>query len=501
MDEAVNRSSFWNATGTPTDYPALAGAASADVAVIGAGMVGVTLADRLKRAGKTVVLIEAQRVATQATGRSTAKLTALHGLTYSRITDRHGPEAAQAYARANLEALEYVATRVAETGIECALERTTAYTYSANGESVPQLRREVQAAQRAGLAAHYVEEAPLPTPLVGAVRLEQQIQFHPQRYLAGLAAQIEGGGSRVFENTRAIEVEEGNPCRVLTDVGTVTAARVVLTTHLPFMDRGLFFAKAFPRRHVVLAARIPDERVPDGMFLCSDSGGISVRAFRDEQGAILIATHTGERPGHHPAEQRYRELEHKIREQYQPDQILNCWSNEDYMSMDGMPFVGRMPATEQVFLATGFSAWGLSGGTAAANLLADILLNQRNPLSRHWRADRWTLRRSGGEFLSTNLHTLREMVADRFMALKAPSAGELANGEGGLVRHHGHLRAAWRNAAGELRTYSPYCTHLRCVLAWNGIDRVWECPCHGSRFDHEGRAVHGPARRDLRRYD
>ena len=493
--------SYWNITAERPDYAPLAGGASADIAIIGTGMVGITLAETLKRAGRTVAVIEARRVGAQATGRSTAKLSALHGTMYADITETHGPQAAAAYARANQDALEYVAQQVADGGIDCALQRAAAYTYSETGESIRLLRREAEAARAAGLAVEYLDEAPLPFATAGALRLADQIQFHPQRYLAGLGARVDGDGSHIFEHTRALSIEEGNPCRVLTDRGSVTAGRVVLATHLPFLDRGLFFAKTFPRQHVALAARVAADLAPDGMFLCSDSGGFSVRTYHDQAVPLVIATDRGQRPGHGDVAQRYQRLETHLRERYGASEVVARWSNEDYVSVDHLPFVGRMPGAERIYLATGFSGWGLSNGTAAARLLADILLGQQNPLAASWRAGRWTLRQRGRELLSGNLHSLREMIFDRINSLQAQPARDLARGEGGLARHNGRLVAAYRDQSGELRTYSPYCSHLRCVLAWNGADGLWECPCHGSRFDHEGRVVHGPARRDLRRYD
>jgi nitrite reductase/ring-hydroxylating ferredoxin subunit len=154
--------------------------------------------------------------------------------------------------------------------------------------------------------------------------------------------------------------------------------------------------------------------------------------------------------------------------------------------MDGLPFVGRMPMTDRVWLATGFSAWGLSNGTAAAHLLADLLDGRPNELAAQWDARRWNLKAGGGRFMSNNLEVGREMVGDRISALRAPHSDELARGAGGLVRHQGRLVAAYRDEAGTLTTLSPYCTHLRCLLSWDPAAGLWECPCHGSIFDREG---------------
>lgn len=491
--------SLWTATAEVPTFPMLAGGAEADVAVIGAGIVGLTLADLLKRAGRSVVMIDARRVGAQVTGRSTAKLTALQGLAYSQILAKHSPAAARTYARAHSQAIEYVATRAAEAGIDCDLHRVPAFTLSEGPGGMERIHAEARAARDAGLAVEEVDTVPLPFPVAGAIRLMDQIAFHPQRYLAGLARLVIGDGGQIFEQTRALSIEECQPSRVITDRGTVKARDVIVATNLPFLDRGLYFAKAFPRRHTVLAARIPEDKVPGGMFLSIDEPGWSVRSYRDDQGPILIATGAGTRPGHGDTLAAARQLEAFVRDRFGATEVLYRWANQDYDSMDRLPYVGRMPRMDRVWLATGFSAWGLSGGTAAARLLADLLEGRRGELAAHWDARRWNLRTAGRDFLSTNLHTGKEMLSDRLSARRAPPADDLAPGQGGIVRHQGRTVAAWRDDSGALRTFSANCTHLGCLVSWDPLEQVWQCPCHGSVFDREGRVMHGPAVRDLKR--
>jgi glycine/D-amino acid oxidase-like deaminating enzyme len=317
MMRSVDQQAYWNLTAAGRPYAGLAGTAQADVAIVGAGIVGLTLADRLQQAGRSVAVVEALTVGAQATGRSTAKLTSLHGLLYSKLVELHGEQVARDYARANQDALEYVVQRAAEGGIDCSLERSPAYTYSASGESLDAIKREADAAGKAGLPVEFVAEVPLPFAIAGAVRLADQVQFHPRKYLDGLAALAVDAGAQIYEGTRALAIHAGNPCRVVTDRGSITAGRVVVASHLPFLDRGLFFAKAFPRQHVALAARIPQGKKPGGMFYCADSDGVSVRAYenaggQDAAGPVLIATDRGARPGHGDIEQRYQRLADRV---------------------------------------------------------------------------------------------------------------------------------------------------------------------------------------------
>lgn len=493
---------YWDETPAQVRYPPMQGEATADVAILGAGMVGVTLGEILKREGKRVALIDARRLGAQVTARSTAKLTCLHGLIYADLIARHGEFAAGAYGRGNQQALEHVAQRVGELGIDCALERTPAFTHSEGGAALEAIRAEVDAARRIGLPAEFVDEAPLPFAIRGAIRMDHQLQFHPYRYLAGLAAGIPGDGSAIFEQTRALEVEEGSPNRVITDRGVLRADDVVIATNLPFPIRGLYFARAYPRAHVVLAARLGEGTVPGGMFLSADSPSYSVRVHREADGPVLIATGAGFRPGGADVAARYRALRSQLQRRFDLQEELCWWTNEDYDSMDRLPWVGRLAPQTRIYVATGFSAWGLSNGTAAARLLADRILGRdgTGDTARVFDARRWTPRASGRSFIVGNAHVARDFLQDRLRALRAPEAGDLGAGEGAVVRHHGRLAAGHRDEQGVLHAFSPRCPHMGCLLRWNSAERTWDCSCHGSRFDADGRLLHGPAVRDMKRF-
>jgi glycine/D-amino acid oxidase-like deaminating enzyme len=258
--------SFWLESTPDTDYPALTSGVSVDVAVIGAGITGLTAATLLKRAGKTVAVVESKRIVRGASGYTTAKVTAGHGVIYSKLVKTFGGEGAEIYAQANQTAIERIARFVEEDGIDCDFERKANYAYAESSDEVESIEQEVEAAQRCGLDASFAQETPLPYDVAGAIRLENQAQFHPRRYLLALAERIPGDGSHVFELTRALDVDDGEPCVVTTDRGTLRARDVIVATHLPFLDRGLFFAKTYPHRSYAIAAPIAEPRVPEGMF-------------------------------------------------------------------------------------------------------------------------------------------------------------------------------------------------------------------------------------------
>src|SRR5687768_10904085 len=255
----TSRHSLWldGVPVTPRSRPAPEG--EVDVAVIGGGIAGITTALLLKRGGTRVAVVEAVSVGSGVTGATTAKVTALQSTVLSQIRSRHGEDAVAVYAQASAAAVEQVATLAGELGIECDLDRRPAYTYAAEESDMDSVTSEHEAAQAAGLPTELVEDAGLPYPVAGAVRLADQLELHPVRYVRGLADAVDGDGSVVLEGVRVLGVEDGTPCLVRTTGPTIAAKQVVVATHYPLLDRGLFFARLEPQRSYCIAARVKDE--------------------------------------------------------------------------------------------------------------------------------------------------------------------------------------------------------------------------------------------------
>src|SRR5690606_846271 len=371
-------SSYWLATAAETAFPAFDGNLATDVVVVGGGIAGLTTAALVKQSGRRVAVVEARRVGRQATGHSTAKVTSQHGVIYRELVSKHGQEKAALYAEANQAAVERVAQFVRELAIDCDFQRNAAYVYTTSDKGLETLREEADCARRLGLPAEMVDSAPLPGGLRGAVRFAEQAQFHPCQYAAGLARFVEGGGSHVFEQTRVLDIQSGTPARVKTAGGTITAAEVVVATQLPIIADGMFFAKAHPHSEPMLAAIIDPAAVPEGMFISIDEPSLSVLVAPGEGRPCLIAAGSDYKPGHSDeARQAMEALERSVRERFTVEEITHRWTNHDYWPMDHVPFVGR-PGKGQPLVATGFQAWGLSNGTAAGMMLADIIDERPN---------------------------------------------------------------------------------------------------------------------------
>lgn len=493
--------SYWIDSTPETDYPPLDGSVEVDVAVLGAGITGLTAATLLKEAGKTVAVVDAKRVARGVTGYTTAKLTSGHGAIYASIESNFGAEGARTYAESNQAALEWIAERVKSESIDCDFERVPNYIYAESAEEADTLRGEAQAEQRAGLQASFVDETPLPFDVAGAVRLQNQAQFHPRKYLLALAAALPGDGSHVFELTRALKVHRGEPHRIETDRGEIRAGDVIVATHIPFLDRGLFFVKAHPHRSYALTIPIDAERAPEGMFINAGTPTRSIRVVADGDRRLLLVGGEGHRPGEEPdTEKRYETLERFARDRFDVDgEVTHRWSTQDYLSVDRVPYVGRITrGSGHLLTATGYGKWGLTNGTVAAHVLADDVLDRPNPWAALYDAKRLKPKASVKKLVTENAKVARHLIGDRLTGADRVKVDALEPGDGAIVRKGLRYVAVSRDDDGSLHSVSAACTHLGCLLAWNSAERSWDCPCHGSRFTAEGSVIQGPAVSDLK---
>jgi glycine/D-amino acid oxidase-like deaminating enzyme/nitrite reductase/ring-hydroxylating ferredoxin subunit len=490
MTEDPQDRSYWNATAAAPDFPQLSGNVTVDVAIVGGGIVGVTTARALKDMGMTAAVLEARRVGRQVTGKSTAKVTAQHGLKYQTLERTFGEEGARLYAEAQQAGMAKIRELAAQHAIDCDLEPKAAYVYTLDEKSVSKLEKEAEVARKLGLPASLVRQTDLPFEVLAAVRFDDQAQFHPTKYVAGLARTLPGDGCHVFENSRVLEWE---PTRVVTHGGSVTARHVVMATHLPLGQLGGYYAQAHPYAEPVIAA--PIGRAPDGMYINVEEPSRSIRTHRRADGQVYgIAAGTAFKPGQTDEErQHFRELERWLTETFDAGPVEHRWVNEDYTPVDGAPFVGRSSSKGDAYLvATGFAAWGISNGTAAGTILANLAAGRENRWLDLFDASRVKPVAGGAAFAKENLGVAVHLAAG-YLSRKPKSFDELSPGEAAILKIDGETVATFRDEAGRVHAVSAACSHMGCLVGWNETDRTWDCPCHGSRFGLDGAVIHGPA--------
>jgi glycine/D-amino acid oxidase-like deaminating enzyme/nitrite reductase/ring-hydroxylating ferredoxin subunit len=465
--------SYWMASTPESNYPSLPGDIHVEVAIIGGGIVGITSAFLLKRAGVAVAVIEADRIISGVTGYTTAKITSQHGLIYNKLISELGREKAKQYAESNQAAIDRIEYIVRSGEISCDFVNKPSYVYAGSEDSAQKILDEVRAARSLGLPASFESDLLLPFENYGSVRFSHQAQFHPRKYLCALAREIQGDGCHIFEETRAMGIEGGEPIVIKTDRGTVRADDVIQATHFPIVDKpGELFKKLNQSMSYVLGVRI-EEPFPDGMFINAEGNARSLRSQPAKGGELVLVVGDGHLTGTgNPTNEHYRHLGEWARSIYTMLSIDYHWSTQDVMSDDNVPLIGRItPDSEHSYVATGFQKWGMTTGTAAAMIITDMILGMDNP----WAEVYDPSRSKPFEPLS-----IRE------------EAFGLALGQGAVIEKGDEKVAAYRDSQGVIHTLNPSCRHMGCFVSWNDAEKTWDCPCHGSRYNALGEVIQSP---------
>lgn len=410
-----------------------------DVLIIGGGMAGILCAYMLKQAGLDSILVEANRICSGITKNTTAKITVQHGLIYHKLVKQFGLEKASLYLRANQEALEKY--RELCKDIDCDFEEKDAFVYTLDNPRA--IQKELDSLQKLRFPAEFAQQLPLPFQIEGAVKFTGQAQFHPLKFIRAIVRNL-----AVYENTEVKGLAEN---KAYTEQGTITADRIVVATHFPFLNKhGSYFIKMYQHRSYVIALKNAPNL--NGMYVDEAPKGMS---FRNHNGFLLVGgggCRTGKTGGN------WEEIRRFSAQHYPGAGELYRWSAQDCMTLDSVPYIGTYSKhTPSLYVATGFNKWGMTSSMVSALLLTDLVSGKRNPYS---------------EVFSPSRNILRPQLA--LNALQAT-----------------------KNL---LTPTSPRCPHLGCALKWNRAEHSWDCPCHGSRFDENGSLIDNPATGDLRHH-
>lgn len=504
QSDSLKPHSLWSATTTLPVYPPLSANLNVEVCVIGAGIAGLTTAYLLAKSGVSVAVIEALGIGDGETSRTTAHI-AIPDDRFGHIEQSYGIETSRLVAESFAAAADLIEANVQAEKIACEFKRVDGYLFSCANDPHAALHEELQAARRVGVEV-YEQEGLLDGISVNGpfLRFARQAQFHPLQYLGGLARAVEKRRGAIYCGTRASSVEERDDgVVVMTPKGKITADSVVVATNTPFNDRVSIHVKQNAYQTYVVAALVKRGAMPHLLLWDDGDPYHYVRladAMDDEHDLLIVggADHkTGQEP--HP-EEHYRELETWMREHFPlAGPMAYRWSGEVMEPLDGMAYLGRNPGSKNVYVITGDSGNGMTHGTIGAMLVSDLILGRQNPWLSIYDPSRKPLKEA--------LHFIKEQANVAAQYTDWISSGDeadvaaLSSGEGALVRNGLKKYAVYRDELGALHCHSATCTHMGCVVQWNGVEKTWDCPCHGSRFSAYGSVLHGPAVKGLAAVD
>lgn len=492
--------SYWTDVDLPADRPALTGDARAQVAIVGAGLAGLSVAYELAKAGQEVIVLDRGRVGRGQSARTTAQLAWQLDDYYHVLRGQRGDDDARGYYTRARAAIDHIAEIVRAEKIECDHASIDGYLYVAPGDDPSVLDDELAACRALGIAdVRFVDRAPVPGRDTGRALLwPQQARFHILKYLEGLCVAIERMGGRIHGHTAVMSIEEDDDAATLTleNGGTVTASTVVSAANVCLVDV-LIQPKMEPYRSYAIAGSVPKGSVADALVWDTLEAYHYVRIQPDEARDILIVGGEDHMMGDHDdGAERLDRLEAWTRAHYPMwEGRSHGWSGMVLEPVDLLPFTGLAHGKSRTYVHTGDSGEGMTNGVLGAMLLREMITGAPAADADMYAPSRVTAKATG-EFVKNVAHTVGSFL-EYLTPGGAKTVDGLKPGEAALVRDGLKKVAAFRDENGTLHEHSATCTHLGCIVHWNGLERCWDCPCHGSQFSPDGKVLSGPATKPL----
>lgn len=473
-----------------------------DVLIVGAGITGITTALLLQKAGTNCLLVDGKNLAYGTTSGTTAHLNTFFDATYPEIDSAFGEEASKLVATAGAEALQTIKDLINEYKIDCDFEEKDGYLFSQNEKETKDLAKILESSKNAGVEVEEVEKNGVPLAFDHSLLFKKQAQFHPLKYVLKLAEEFQKLGGMILENTFIKETTYEEPIHTAkTDDQIFKAKNIVYATHLP-PGVNLFSFRCAPYRSYVLGIELSDGNYPDCVSYDMKEPYHYFRMHKIDDKQILILGGEDHKTGHADPETAFKNLEAYARQYYNIKSIRYKWSAQYYTPVDGLPYIGLIPTgDEKIYLATGFNGNGMQFGTLSATIISDLILGKENEYADLFRPSRMKPIAGFTEFIKENADVAYHFVADRLSTEDLTYLSKLKPDEGKVVEFKDEKLAIYKSKAGKITALSPVCTHAGCIVSFNAVEKSWDCPCHGGRFDIDGKVLTGPPRQNLKQVD
>jgi len=502
MSAPKQTTSFWMANFEMPTFPPLKENLTADVCIVGAGVVGLTCAYLLSKKGKKVIILDTTDNYENQTARTTGHLVNILDDRYTELERLFGTESIKLIAQSHQAAVDFIKETSSQEKINCHFENVDVYLFVPPGEPDNILDHELAAVHRAGIDAKMVDQAPLEFNTGRCVHFSHQAQFTPLEYMSGLMKAIEKNGGAIYFQTHVSNIEnKSGKVHVSTENGFhVIADQAIVATNTPINDRFIIHTKQAAYRTYVIAAKVPPGYVTKAIYYDTPDPYHYIRLAKDANGEEYIISggedhRVGEDP--HP-EERFECLEEWTRVRFPAmGKVKYKWSGQIYEPVDSLAFIGKNPFDENIFIATGDSGNGLTHGTIAGILITDLVFHKKNKWKELYEPSRMSVK-AINSYLEENLNTLWQY---RDWLTKGVEVSEIPPNSGAVVREGIKKVAVYCDANNKLHKLSAVCPHLGGIVRWNAVENSWDCPCHGSRFDAFGKVINGPAKKDLTKHE
>ena len=518
-----------------------------DICIIGGGLTGLSTAYNLSKYKIKTVLIEKDEICRQTSGNSTAKITSQHGLIYKYLTDSKGQNFARKYYEANENAIRNIKNIIDKEGIDCDFEYQPAYVFTQKVQDVQKIKDEVDAVNNCGGSAKFIEAKDieinklnsvnyvenggeklkingdniekenlilerdvvkermkqlLPIKAIAGIEFEKQAQFNPYKYGNALAKICSDSGIKIFEHSKVtyVDTEDKDEYYIITleNGCKIKAKYVVITTKYPIVNiPGFYFVKMYQSSSYAIAMQTK-QRLFEGMYINSEEPTISLRTAKFGNEYLLIVVGFDHKTGAQiDLSNSYRYLEKVARSLYPEGKIKYHWNTEDCITLDKIPYIGNFSNLwKNAYIATGFNKWGITTSNIAAKIITDKILGEKNEYEEVFKSTRLEPIKNIKEVTNMVKESINSLVTKK-LELPQEEANQIQIGEGKIVEVNGQKIGIYKDSKGEIYKVNPVCKHLGCELSWNNLDKTWDCPCHGSRYDFKGNLIYGPSVKNL----